>query len=1050
VYIAPAEVDGSPVKIRDWLIDNEIHVATQMTSVAKHLWKLEWSERTKLRFLQIPGERIGEWPPAHLPFESVNVYGSTEAGGIAMCMMGEFRRRLIERGQELSEPPAGYLYDNVRAYILDRNKEPAPQGVVGEVYVAGPGLSSGYLDPNDTKSEFLRGVLPEEGENVVLRTGDLGRLWPKGVLEVLGRVDHQVKIRGNSVDIHAIETFISAIPGVQECTVHVASDSQGHNRVVAYVVPDGASRAISDTIRRVCGETLPSFAVPSSIVTLSAIPRLSNGKVDRNSLPKPVHGRMDRALAATSPRGEIETAIAMKWRALLRTENVGVFDDFFESGGHSLLAIDLLSDVRQRFGIDIKLSEFTKFPTISFTARAVERGLISGAGKGAVLSAEPEIPYRSVTEDAFKPFPLTDMQQALLVGRGKDLELGGIGSHGYFEWELHDIEAQRFESAWQTLVARHPMLRATMDDDATQRVLPSVPKYQIQIHDVRLCTKAQADKELARIREQLSHQIFDPHVWPLFEVRALLTSSHKTIYILSIDLLIVDAWSIFHVIIPELCVLLKTARSPLPPIQASFRDYVLSIEHASDAFRGFARSKDYWLKRIKTLPLAPYLPRNVAAKPASSARFVSHRHVLHAEEWEKLQQTGRAVGVTPSGLLIGAFAEVLRQWSNCDAFTLNIPIFDRMQIHPDINAVVGDFTGVILLEIDGNQPTLADRFKQVQVQVWRDLEHRHYSGIRLLREIMRVTHLPSRAVMPIVVTSLLGQPMTEQKTILGQPGYVISQTPQVSLDFQIREIDSNLSFNWDALEHYYPTNMIRDMFDAYCNLLVRLCNDKTVLHLERVDFSYPVNKKLVWDGEPTYLLDRHNTDCPDWVQGELFRVKTSTDSCAVVHRHRITGEALENSGVKAYRLPGDRICLISKDHKNGEAIEQDRQRETLGGSDRGDPEPQTALESVIAAIYCSLLGVSKVPVNENFVFLGGDSINAMRACGRIAELFETRISVAQILREGTVRKVASTVESQSADPDKIAKIAKRLLELSVADIDNMLGSFRTAQSLSNS
>ncbi|MBX6383945.1 MAG: amino acid adenylation domain-containing protein, partial [Microbispora sp.] len=230
----------------------------------------------------------------------------------------------------------------------------------------------------------------------------------------------------------------------------------------------------------------------------------------------------------------------------------------------------------------------------------------------------------------------------------------------------------------------------------------------------------------------------------------------------------------------------------------------------------------------------PDLPQ-ARRRPTGPVRFTRREHRVAAGRWADLKKRAAAASLTPTGLLVAVFAEVLRTWSTSDRFTINLPLFNRLPLHPDIDQVIGDFTTTSLLAVEKADGVFEQRAKAVQRQMWRDLEHRHFNGVRVMRELATRSGSPARAAFPIVVTSLLGQPPRHLHTALGEAVYTSTQTPQVTLDFQVSEAAGELRMSWDSIDEAFPPGLIADMFSAYVGLLDRLAEDADAWHAPRFD-----------------------------------------------------------------------------------------------------------------------------------------------------------------------------------------------------------------------
>ncbi|GAB4190089.1 MAG: hypothetical protein Fur006_31870 [Coleofasciculaceae cyanobacterium] len=433
--------------------------------------------------------------------------------------------------------------------------------------------------------------------------------------------------------------------------------------------------------------------------------------------------------------------------------------------------------------------------------------------------------------DRYLPFPITDVQQAYWIGRNGAFDLSNVATHVYTEIDCVELDLEKFEKTWQRLIDRHEMLRAIVQPDGQQRILEQVPPYKIEVLDLRRKSPDIVASQLAEIRDRMSHEVLPADRWPLFKIQAARFNDNKIRLYISIDVLIGDAWS-FEILTREFLQLFYNPESSLPPIELSFRDYVL----AEIALRNsplYRRSLEYWQSRLATLPPAPELPLQKTLAAVQHPRFVRRQGKLDPDTWGRLQNRATQACLTPSGILLAAFAEILTLWSKSPRFTINLTLFNRLPLHPEVNQIVGDFTSLTLLEIDNSGlDSFEVRARRLQKQFWDDLDRRYVSGVQVLRQLARIQDQASGVLMPVVFTSTLNHDtlskQSSPKDSLGESVYGISQTPQVYLDHQVAEEAGTLVFNWDAVEELFPTGLLDDMFAAYCHFLERLANEDEI------------------------------------------------------------------------------------------------------------------------------------------------------------------------------------------------------------------------------
>ncbi|HEX7184604.1 MAG TPA: amino acid adenylation domain-containing protein [Thermoanaerobaculia bacterium] len=368
LHAPPEEVRASPADLLSWLAAERITVCFLPTPLAEACLELELPPKLALRALLTGGDRLHR-VERDLPFRLINHYGPTESTVVATA--GE----VATGPQSETAPPIGRPIANIHAWVLDPSLRRVPAGVPGQLHVGGAGLARGYLRrPELTAERFIPNPFGEEPGTRIYRTGDLVRWLPDGRLDFLGRTDHQVKIRGFRVELGEIETVLGRHPAVRAAVVTAREGADG-TRLVAYAVPEG-DVAAEELLAFLAGR-LPAPMVPSAVVTLDALPLTPNGKVDLAALPEPRPAGEDEGW--TGPRTPVEHLLQGIWSELTGVERVGIRDDFFKLGGHSLLGARMLSRLYEELDVEVPLSEVFERRTIEALAVTVEDLLLAEA-----------------------------------------------------------------------------------------------------------------------------------------------------------------------------------------------------------------------------------------------------------------------------------------------------------------------------------------------------------------------------------------------------------------------------------------------------------------------------------------------------------------------------------------------------------------------------------------------------------------------------------------------------------------------------------------------
>jgi amino acid adenylation domain-containing protein len=617
------------------------------------------------------------------------------------------------------------------------------------------------------------------------------------------------------------------------------------------------------------------------------------------------------ALLAASLADREATLAAYLRRAVARAlrlapERVDVALPLNRLGLDSLMAVELKNGIEANVGVTIPIVKFLQGPSVEQLAAHLAAALVERTESGPQGGPpDPGLPtIVPAPAHRHEPFPLNDIQQAYWVGRNGLFELGDVSAHMYLEVEGLDLDVERLEAAWRRVVSRHEMLRAVINSDGRQQVLREVPEYTIEVEDLRGLPPDAAEARLAATRDRLSHEVMPADRWPLFVIRGSRLDDRRLRLHLSFDILIADVWS-WQILFREWAELYRDGSARLPDLAITFRDYILA-ERAVEDSGPHRRSLEYWRKRIPTLPPAPELPVASNAGGLARTRFARRTAHLEPEAWQRLKARAREAGLTSSGVLLGAFAEVLSAWSKSPRFTVNVTLFNRLPLHPQVNDIVGDFTTVNLLAVDATAGAdFEARAQAVQRQLWEDLEHVHASGVRVMRELTRAQGSAPRALMPIVFTSTLATSYGEGDHSfpiewLGEIGYGISQTPQVWLDHQVFEQRGALTFNWDAVEAMFPSGLLDDMFASYEALLRRLATDAASWH--------EAERRLVPPAQLAVRAAANATDAPvpEVLLHALFEARAAErpDAPAVITSGRTLtyGELLRRSSALAHEL----------------------------------------------------------------------------------------------------------------------------------------------------
>ena len=354
-----------PAMLQRWIVDRGITIAFVPTPVAEPMIAMEWPAETKLRVLLTGGDTLHTAPRAGLPFRLVNNYGPTECTVVATS--GDVSASTV------GLPSIGKAIKGTTVYLLDEQKQPVAAGETGEMFLGGGSVGRGYRNlPEQTAQSFLPDPFSAAPGARMYKTGDMARLLPDGQIAFLGRVDSQEKIRGNRIELDEIVSVLNRHEAVAFNVVVPSADVGVEKHLIAYVLPVEGEVPTVKELQEFAALSLPSYMIPSKYVRLSTLPLSTNGKTDRSALPEPSEENSLPESGSREPNSEIEEALLTLVRGLLKSDDIGVEDDFFLMGGHSLLGTQLVLRAREGFGVMLTLRDLFEAGTVAGLAERIE------------------------------------------------------------------------------------------------------------------------------------------------------------------------------------------------------------------------------------------------------------------------------------------------------------------------------------------------------------------------------------------------------------------------------------------------------------------------------------------------------------------------------------------------------------------------------------------------------------------------------------------------------------------------------------------------------
>jgi len=680
--------------------------------------------------------------------EIVNTYGPTECTDICASFPIQDPTAYYEK-----TIPVGKPIDNVRLFILARGLTLQPIGVAGELFIGGQGVGPGYInEPQLTSQKFIYHTFSHSTYHThgqrLYRTGDLTKWQPNGNILFLGRIDFQVKVRGFRIELEEIENHFLKHPRIKEAIVIIRKDANGENQLCAYVVPN--SKAVPDITRlqNFLAEELPAYMVPTAITTLEKMPLSPNGKVDRKALPEP---QIIKEKRHKPPKNQIQKILVEIWSDVLGVEKrrIGIHDDFFQLGGHSLRAAALLSRVHKEFSKEIPIGEFFKAPTITAISK-----LLAVPEKSLYSSIEP------VEKKEY--YPLSSAQKRLwVIQRMKNNDTSyNIPSSVIITGKL---EKSLCSAALHQLTNRHESLRTSfhvLEEEPVQKIHESV---DIQIENLHYNSTPNHLKKFVRPFD-LSHA-------PLLRVGLINLSSEKVNqanrYILLVDMhhIISDGLSM-NIFISEFSSFYRG--ETLSPLSIQYKDF---SQWQNLLLKGdkLKPQEEYWLRNFKSeIPLLN-LPNDKTSPKVQLHEGDQHKFQLESRQFHHIKQLAIKCGGTEFTVLLALFNLVLSKWSNQEDIVVGIPVAGRR--YHELEPIIGMFVNTLALR---NYPHGTKSFKlfleEVKNNFWQALENQDYQYEMLVEKVVEERELNRN---PLFDVMLVMQNMPAPK--LEIPGLKIRQ-----------------------------------------------------------------------------------------------------------------------------------------------------------------------------------------------------------------------------------------------------------------------------------
>ena len=620
---------------------------------------------------------------------------------------------------------------------------------------------------------------------------------------------------------------------------------------------------------------------------------------------------------------ETEIEIGNMLSRLLGFSKMYIYDNLFEVGIDSIIMVKVANEILKKWGITIELSRFIEGVSIEMLAKEID-----DAKENSIMEINK---CSSIENNNEEEFDLTEVQSAYFMGRKDIFDIGNISTHAYVEIET-ELDIDKLNKAFNKVIRKHDMLRAIINEKGKQKILSNVPEYVIECE-----VNTDVNSRVLELRDKMSHRIFDTAAWPLFEIKALELEDNKKLLLLDFDMLIADAASL-QIILNDWIDFYNDDTLEVKKFDYTFKNYISDYKalKKSDLYK---RDKKYWLDKLEEFPSAPVLPMLKQADELEDVHFNRVEFELSNKEWKSIKEVAKENSLTASSLICAIYCEVLAQYSNKNRFALNLATFNRYPFNKDVEHLVGDFTSVVLLDVDLKQgDSLISHGMTIQKTLMEALDHRHYEGVEFLREYANARKLGTSASMPIVFTSMIYGEENDCYNLLGERKYGISQTSQVYIDCQVTNAAGGLSVLWDYVEDLFDEDIINEMFNTMKFMLTQISR-KEVINLSSIKLKnseiYNIYNNTKENIQETTLID-------------LFNKQAALNPEEIAVKHN--GESIK---YKELNEKSNKVAkyLIENGIKRGDYVAVDAKR---------------CIDTIINVIAILKVGGSYIPVDPSY------------------------------------------------------------------------------------
>ena len=882
--------------------------------------------------------------------------------------------------------PVGYAVPDKEILIVDEQFKRVAIGEVGEIVIRSDYLFPGYWRrPDLTKDKLV--VDPDFPGRKILLTGDFGRMQPDGCLELVGRKDFMIKVRGFRVELEAIERALHSLESVKQAAVVASSDIGREKRLVAYIVLDSQKQRPVSYLRRALETKLPDYMIPSTFVILNALPLTATGKINRLALPHPGRVRPELDTEYVPVRTEIETALEQIWKDLLKLELVGIKDSFIELGGDSLSAALVLARIYQSYQVEISMRRFLEAPTIERLAQAILEQL--EAARKPQLNSDQETEYRNSEilipqAEGSNQYPLSFAQERMWFINQLDPGVATYNEPKVLHIRgLLNLDALR--KAFQAVVERHEILRTVYTVRLGSPVQVVLNPQSFELPVVNLQAKPDSQRAFDRLVQAEIQRPFNLNRDLM--IRAVLFEMGELEYILVLVThhIASDRWSTGNMF-RELSCAYKAFSEGVPPalpeLPLQYKDFA-AWQRSRIAGKRIEDQMNYWKQKLKDIPVLEL----AVARPHSttmSTQGTLQSYTIPSHMRETVKAFSRAEGKTLFMTLFATLLVLFYRYSGQTDICVGTVVMNRNR--QELESMLGFLINTLALRVSlTGKPTFRELLERVKIVVLEALEYQELPFEMLVKELNPERSLARHPLFQISFN--LDDGISPELELLGTEVERLefhTGTTKFDLSLTIVDRTPEMKLRIEYNNGLFSPQMIDRMAGQFRNLLEgMIANPDNPISL----------LPLLTHVEQVQILKEG-----DLGRADLNEIESKYD-----------GQQSSNYEAKPKQLPspdaGERFLT-----------------------------PRTSVEQVLARIWKEILNSGRLGAQDNFFDLGGNSLLALRLVSKLQDVLQINLPVRMVFEWPTLGELTQVVLSISEDAERTENMAQ--IVLWVADLSD--------------